>query len=184
MATPKTISKAPAATTRKRNLRLVPTIQRIKVRRGCKRLGHHSSPLIPASAPTSSGAPTTTTGVPTGGPLLELDGLAGNRADHDGHPDVGSRRRRRERPGLAVRVVDHGGVRDDLSRTSCLARQRTNRLGTEAEPLLGALADRKTRGLAFFGGFLDSDCRLWVSFVRRPGLAAAAGTDTLSPQEP
>src|SRR4029453_11218452 len=34
------------------------------------RLSHPSSPLIPASAPTSSGAPTTTTWVPTGGPLL------------------------------------------------------------------------------------------------------------------
>ena len=39
-------------------------------RLGLKRLGHHSSPLIPASAPTNSGAPTTTTWVPTGGPLL------------------------------------------------------------------------------------------------------------------
>src|SRR4029453_13969377 len=37
---------------------------------GLTRLAPHSSLLIPASAPTSSGAPTTTTWVPTGGPLL------------------------------------------------------------------------------------------------------------------
>ena len=34
--------------------------------------GHHSSPLIPASAPTSSDAPTMTTSVPAGGPEEQI----------------------------------------------------------------------------------------------------------------
>ena len=43
--------------------------------------------------------------------------------------------------------------------------------------MFGPLADRDTRRLAFFGS-LDLDRRLGVFFVRRPGLAAAAGADS------
>ena len=74
---PKTISNAPMATTRKAVVETCADdpshegFTRLGLERlSLRRLGHHSSPLIPASAPTSSGAPTTTTWVPTGGPLL------------------------------------------------------------------------------------------------------------------
>jgi hypothetical protein len=58
-----------------------------------------------------------------------------------------------------------------------LTSDRTDRLGTEAQTLLGTLTDSKARWL-IFASFLDRDRRIGVFLVRRPGLTAAAGADS------
>ena len=64
VAMPKTIIAAAATTTRYRNLRLVPTIQRIADGRGLI-----PRPRSAPSTPSRSGAPTVTTEVPSGGAM-------------------------------------------------------------------------------------------------------------------
>ncbi len=67
--TPITVTARPAAATRYRKRRLLATTQRISVRRCAVGVDTvYSSPAIWYSAPSSSGAPRTTTGVPAGGP--------------------------------------------------------------------------------------------------------------------
>src|SRR6266508_3056173 len=128
--TPKNIIAPAAATTRKRNFRLDPTIQRIMAQDvlrsvpaanadlGAEQLGH--------SDRHDRGA---------GGRTVREDRLVPlDLVDADGVPYEDEGFRARVGPGLALRVVDHRGVGDDLSLLAADARV-TDRGRLDAEPL-------------------------------------------------
>src|SRR4051794_26687815 len=170
---PKKMRAAAAATTRKRNLRLVATIQRMVPAAALVLLdpvldaqqllgadGHHRS---------SCGRP------------LPHDRDASLGAQHvDRRAHVGQPPRTRVRERMALGVVDHGRVRDHRAMTAVARGDGADQCGPDADAPGGlrgeddarqvaALHRLKAGGTGVAGGFVVELCRLPAAGDRKPG---------------